>query len=49
LHDIGQVVVSWLEQIAQFLEHLARALRERHGPRWWDVFGLPPIWGGQAT
>jgi|GEM_PF-1154418 len=52
LRDIFEAVLGWLEYIALFLEGLSQALREWHGPRWWDVLGvgdLGEIWGGQAA
>jgi hypothetical protein len=48
LHDIGEVVVGWLGQIALFLERLSAVLRALHGSRWWETVGIGPLWGGQV-
>jgi hypothetical protein len=49
LHDIGEVIVGWLQCIAQFLEQLSRALHDAHGPRWWETLGVGPLWGGSVA
>lgn len=36
--------IDWLDRIAAWLCSLASVLRDHHGPRWWEMLSLSPVW-----
>jgi len=48
LHDHLAWWLDWLRRLATWFLQLAEALRDQHGPQWWDALGIGRVWEAAA-